>query len=64
MDLSFSLEALSLEYLVRNRGGFIPKLYAVPNSIDLRIAELYLGARGIKIDRLDQTQKQYRSSWF
>lgn len=63
MDLSFSLEALSLEYLVRNRGGFIPKLYAVPNSIDLRIAELYLGARGIKIDRLDQTQKQYRLSW-
>lgn len=64
MDLSFSLEALSLEYLVRNRGGFIPKLYAVPNSLDLRIAELYLGSHGIKIDRLDKTQKQYRSSWF
>ncbi len=63
MDLSFSLEALSLEYLVRNRGGFIPKLYVVPNSIDLRIAELYLGSRGIKIDRLDKTQKQYCSSW-
>lgn len=63
MDLSFSLEALSLEYLVRNRGGFIPKLYGVPNAIDLKIAELYLGNRGIKIDRLDKTQKQYRSSW-
>ena len=64
MDLSFSLQALSLEYLVKNRGGFIPKLYAVPHSIDLRISELFLGVRDIKIDRLDKIQKQYKTSWF
>ena len=57
MDLSFSLQALSMLYLIENQGKLGPHVYEVPNAIDLRVARLKLQAAGVNIDRLTQEQK-------
>jgi adenosylhomocysteinase len=59
MDLSFSLQALSAEYLVSNRsipGG----VYPVPEAIDRSVAAIKLDSAGIVIDRETPAQKEYR----
>ncbi|MFZ2937750.1 MAG: adenosylhomocysteinase, partial [Candidatus Omnitrophota bacterium] len=38
-------------------------VYAVPDDIDKKIADLKLKSMGIKIDVLTQEQKKYLSSW-
>lgn len=60
MDLSFSLQALCLEHLVKHAPK-TPGLYPVPDSINSKVAELYLMSRGIKLDRLTAKQKKYIS---
>ncbi len=60
MDLSFSLQALCLEHLAKNPKK-APGLYPVPESINARVAALYLRSRGIKLDRLTAAQKKYLS---
>ena len=42
MDISFALQALSTEYLVREGRGLSPGVYPVPQEIDRRVAELVL----------------------
>ncbi len=63
MDMSFANQALSVEYLARNRGRLKPSVYRVPEEIDRRVAELKLKAMGVKIDRLTSEQKRYLKSW-
>jgi len=63
MDLSFANQALSVKYLVENRGRLPPKLYSVPIEIDRRVAELKLRSMGIEIDELTEEQKKYLESW-
>jgi adenosylhomocysteinase len=63
MDLSFSLQALSMLYLIENQGKLGPHVYEVPQAIDLRVARLKLQAAGVNIDRLTQEQEKYLSSW-
>ncbi len=63
MDLSFSNQALSVEYLVRNRGKLKPKVYNVPIEIDEYVAKLKLRSMGIKIDELTDKQRKYLESW-
>ena len=60
MDLSFSLQALCLEYLSKHAPK-APGLYPVPDAINSKVAELYLRSRGIKLDRLTAAQKKYLS---
>ena len=60
MDLSFSLQALCLEHLVKHAPA-TPGLYPVPDGINSKVAELYLKSRGIKLDRLTAEQKKYIS---
>ena len=60
MDLSFSLQALCLEYIAKTHPAK-PTLYPVPDDINARVAELYLRSRGIKLDRLTAEQKKYLS---
>ncbi len=57
MDLSFSLQALSLAFLATHRlpGG----VHRVPPELDRRVAELSLGARGISLERLTPAQRRY-----
>jgi len=63
MDMSFSNQALSLEYLVKNRGKLENKVYNVPDEIDIEIARIKLKTLGIKIDELTEEQKNYLDSW-
>lgn len=63
MDLSFSLQALSLLYVVENHDKLENHVYNVPEEIDRRVAELKLKAEGISIDHLTGEQKAYLESW-
>ncbi len=61
MDLSFAVQALSLEYLLDNAGRLPHEVIKVPYEIDKRVAELKLASGGIKIDALDEDQARYLS---
>ncbi|MDD2509752.1 MAG: adenosylhomocysteinase [Syntrophomonas sp.] len=63
MDLSFSLQALSLLYVIENRSRLENKVYNVPERIDQRVARLRLEAEGIRIDELSSEQEKYLASW-
>ena len=59
MDLSFAIQALSLKYLLQNKGRLQNKVLSVPLEIDHHVASLALAAMGIRIDILDEMQKNY-----
>ena len=59
MDLSFALQALTVEYLVQHRAELEPRLYPVPEEIDRRVAEMALLGLGLEIDRLTSAQRRY-----
>ena len=63
MDMSFANQALSVEYLVRNRGRLSPGVHLLPEEVDAEIAGLKLRALGIEIDTLTPEQMEYLSSW-
>ncbi|ADI02001.1 MAG TPA: adenosylhomocysteinase [Syntrophothermus lipocalidus] len=63
MDLSFSLQALSLLYMLDNQERLLPRVYNVPEEIDRKVAELRLRSLGVEIDRLTQEQERYLASW-
>jgi len=63
MDMSFANQALSAEWLVKQRGRLGPKVYRLPEQIDGQIAALKLKSRGISYDRLTPEQKKYLASW-
>ena len=63
MDMSFANQALSAEYLVKNRGKLKPGLYRVPREIDEEVARLKLKAMNIRIDTLTEEQRKYLESW-
>ncbi|MGI5912600.1 MAG: adenosylhomocysteinase [Syntrophomonadaceae bacterium] len=63
MDLSFSLQALSLIYVINNRDRLGNHVYNVPSEIDYRVAMLKLQSQGVQIDQLTQEQKKYLASW-
>lgn len=63
MDMSFAVQALSLEYLVKNHGSMEKGVYTVPNEIDVTIAEHKLKAMGVKIDSLSDEQRSYITGW-
>ncbi len=59
MDMSFSLQAKCLEYLIKSEGQLEHKLYSVPKDIDQRVAELKLKSLGVTIDKLSDEQIAY-----
>ena len=59
MDLSFALQALSLKYLVENKGSMQNKVYNVPCELDDYVARLKLESLGITIDKLTPEQRRY-----
>jgi adenosylhomocysteinase len=63
MDMSFANQALSLEYIAKNRDKLKPKVYPVPEEIDKQIARLKLNSMGVKIDSLTPEQEKYLTSW-
>jgi adenosylhomocysteinase len=63
MDMSFANQALSVEYLIKNKGKFEREVYPVPPEIDRMVARLKLSSMGINIDELTPEQEKYLSSW-
>ncbi|MBI1955882.1 MAG: adenosylhomocysteinase, partial [Acidobacteria bacterium] len=63
MDMSFANQALCMEYLTKNAARLEKKVYPVPEEIDQTVAQIKLGAMGIRIDRLTPEQGKYLASW-
>ncbi len=63
MDMSFALQALVAEYLVKNYKSLENRVYSVPEEIDRGVAEIKLKSLGLGIDALTQEQIKYQSSW-
>lgn len=63
MDMSFAVQALSIEHLVKNHKTMDDKVYSVPYKIDRAIAELKLKSMNIKIDKLSNNQISYLGGW-
>jgi adenosylhomocysteinase len=59
MDISFALQALSAEYLVKNAGSFENCVYEVPSDINNYVARLKLETMGLCIDVLTPEQNAY-----
>ena len=66
MDLSFSDQALAIEWIVKNRdflksmGG---KMIEIPEEIDREVAKMKCDAMGLKMDVLTSEQQAYLSGW-
>jgi len=63
MDVSFALQALCVEDMVRRRAELSPGVQPVPESIDQEVATLKLAALGVMIDQPTDEQRHYRESW-
>jgi adenosylhomocysteinase len=66
MDLSFSLQALSLLYVIEHAAELSQlnnRLVSVPENIDRQVARLKLQVSGVQIDTLSPEQTRYLSQW-
>ncbi len=63
MDMSFANQALSVEYLVKQKGQLQPGVHLLPEEVDTEIAGLKLRSLGLGIDTLTPEQMEYQSSW-
>ena len=63
MDVSFALQALCVEELVRRHGELGPGIHPVPAAIDEEVGRLKLAALGVRIDEPTPEQADYRESW-
>ena len=63
MDVSFALQALSVEQLVVHRGALAPGVHSVPAGVDYEVGRLKLAALGVRIDEPTAEQQDYRQSW-
>ncbi len=63
MDVSFALQALSVEQLVVHRGELAPGVHPVPSGVDHEVGRLKLAALGVRIDEPTPEQQDYRQSW-
>src|SRR5438270_1083798 len=60
MDVSFALQALCVEELVRHGDALAPAVHPVPADIDREVALLKLAALGVEIDETTAEQSDYR----
>lgn len=63
MDMSFSLQALGLEYLTKNYEALENMVYDVPREIDEEVARVKLKTLGVKLDKLTTSQEKYLTDW-
>ncbi len=63
MDMSFANQALSAEYLIKNRGQLTPEIHLLPKEVDVEIARIKLAAMKIQIDELTPEMIEYTNSW-
>jgi adenosylhomocysteinase len=63
MDMSFSDQALTAEWLAAHQAELRPGVIEVPEEIDKEVARLKLASMGIEIDVLTKAQAEYLTSW-
>jgi adenosylhomocysteinase len=63
MDLSFSVQALTAEFLSNNRGKLEHIVYNVPDEINKGVASVKLETMKISIDSLTKEQEAYVKSF-
>jgi len=63
MDMSFSMQLLSVIHLVRNRGRLHRNVLPVPKEADEEVTRMKLENEGIFIDVLSKAQKEYLGQW-
>ena len=59
MDMSFGLQSLMSEFIVKNKESLKPGMIDVPVDIDDRVGSLKLQAMGVEIDKLTEDQYNY-----
>ena len=59
MDLSFAMQALAAEYILKNGKEMDPKVYVLPHELDVEIAKLKLNSMEYDLDSLTQEQIDY-----
>jgi adenosylhomocysteinase len=63
MDMSFSDQALTAEWLASEAASLPPSVLEVPEAIDKEVARLKLASMDIDIDTLTPAQADYLTSW-
>ena len=63
MDMSFANQALAAEWIKDNHEDLEPKVYTLPNEVDLKIAATKLGLMGGELEILTKEQIEYLDSW-
>jgi adenosylhomocysteinase len=63
MDVSFALQALAAEHLVRSGSELARRVHPVPPALEREVARLKLASLGVEIDELTPEQAQYLSNW-
>lgn len=63
MDMSFSIQALCAEYIVKNGKSLTASVIDVPEEIDRKVALRKLNSWGTQIDTLTPEQEKYINSW-
>ena len=63
MDMSFAIQALSLEYLLHHGQQMQKQVYDVPAEIDDAVSWIKLHAMGLEIDQLTEAQQEYLAGW-
>ena len=63
MDMSFANQALAAEWIKDNHEDLEPKVYTLPNEVDLNIAATKLGLMGGELEILTKEQIEYLDSW-
>jgi adenosylhomocysteinase len=63
MDMSFSVQTLSLLHMARHGAEMSPGIYNVPPEIDNEIARRKLRTMGVDIDLLTQEQERYLNQY-
>jgi adenosylhomocysteinase len=63
MDMSFAVQALTTDWVVKKKGELDVRVHDVPKDIDRWVAALKLKSMDVKIDKLTAEQKKYLESW-
>ena len=63
MDMSFANQALSAEYLIKNKGKLTNTVQLLPPEVDVEIAQIKLTAMGVSIDKLTPEMVKYMNTW-
>jgi len=63
MDMSFAIQALGMEYLVKNHSELGNEVHTIPEELDSVVAGIKLRTMNVSIDSLTDEQQKYIRGW-